>query len=235
MPVEFIKVCKTTLTHSIVTVLNFIIETRDFPIKCASGLRSAIFKTGKQSQVDNFRGNTILPIIEKILKIVVCRRFAFVNEAFNETDRYNGGFLCGSRTSDNISVMDGLIGRQLTLGKSFLVCFVGFSTAFDGINRNMLFYKLSKNGWTGRVIDIRNLKTSNVLLESDQRTGFDATKHYLALHIKTMLFATRLCFQKLTISIIHRLIAILFTNVHLGWLLLAYVHDIFYGPANSNV
>ena len=153
IPSEFIKACKTTLTHSIVTVLNYIIETRDFPIKWASGLRSAIFKNGKRSQVDNFRGITILPIIEKIFEIVVYRRLAFVNEAFNETDRYNGGFLCGSRTSDNIFVLNGLIERQLTLGKSLLVCFVDFSKAFDVINRNILFYKLLKNGWTGRVID----------------------------------------------------------------------------------
>ena len=108
--------------------------------------------------VDNFRGITILPIIEKIFEIVVYRRLAFINEAFNKTDRYNGGFLCGSRTSDNILVVNGLIERQLTLGKSLLVCFVDFSKAFDIINRNILFYKLSKNGWTGRVIDtLRNL------------------------------------------------------------------------------
>ena len=154
IPAEFIMACKTTLTHSIVIVLNYIIETRDFPIKWASGLRSAIFKNGKRSQVDNFRSITILPIIEKIFEIVVYRRFAFVNEAFNETDRYNGGFLCGSRTADNIFVLNGLIERQLTLGKSLLVCFVDFSKAFDVINRNILFYKLLKNGWTGRVIDI---------------------------------------------------------------------------------
>ena len=91
--------------------------------------------------------------MEKIFEIVVYRRLAFVNEAYNETDRYNGGFLRGSRTSDNIFVLNGLIERQLTLGKSMLVCFVDFSKAFDIIDRNILFYKLSKNGWTGRVID----------------------------------------------------------------------------------
>ena len=47
--------------------------------------------------------------MEKIFEIVVYRRLAFVNEAYNETDRYNGGFLCGSRTSDNIFVFNGLI------------------------------------------------------------------------------------------------------------------------------
>ena len=89
---------------------------------------------------------------------MVYGRLAFVNEAFNKTDRYNDGFLCGSRTSDNIFVLNCLVESQLTLGKSLMVCFVDFSKAFDIINRNILLYKLSKNGWTGRVIDtLRNL------------------------------------------------------------------------------
>ena len=92
--------------------------------------------------------------MEKIFEIVVYRQLAFVNEAYNETDRYNGEFLCGSRTPD-IFVLNGLMERQLTLGKSLLVCFVDFSKAFDIINRNILFYKLAKNGWTGRVSQFR--------------------------------------------------------------------------------
>ena len=91
--------------------------------------------------------------MEKIFETVVYRRLTFVNKAYNETDRYNGGFLCRSHTSDNIFVLNGLIKRQLTLGKSLLVCFVDFSKAFDIINRNILFYKLLENGWTGLVID----------------------------------------------------------------------------------
>ena len=59
IPAEFIKAFKTTLTHSIVIVLNYIIETREFPSKWASGLRSAVFKIGKRDLVDNFRGITI--------------------------------------------------------------------------------------------------------------------------------------------------------------------------------
>ena len=46
-------------------VLNYIIESRDFPDTWADGLRSAVFKSGKQNIVDNFRGITILPSMEK--------------------------------------------------------------------------------------------------------------------------------------------------------------------------
>ena len=155
---EFIKMCKGPLIPYITEILNYIIEFREFPKVWACGIRSAIFKSGKRNEVDNYRGITILPIMEKIFEIAVYKRLYFVNEAFDDVDRYNGGFLCDSRTSDNLFIINGLIERQLALGKSFFVCFVDFSKAFDLVNRHILFYKIIRNGWKGRVIDtIRDL------------------------------------------------------------------------------
>ena len=66
----------------------------------------------------------------------------FINEAFDRTDKYNGGFLKGSRTSDNIYIyiyiyiyiLQSLIERQVNFGQSPTVCVVDFSKAFDLIN-----------------------------------------------------------------------------------------------------
>ena len=42
--------------------------------------------------------------------------------------------------------------------KPLYICFVDFSKAFDVVNRQILFYKLIKSGWTRRVIEtLRNL------------------------------------------------------------------------------
>ena len=76
-----------------------------------------------------------------------------VNEAFDKTDHNNGGFLENSRTTDNIFVLNGLIQRQLALNKPLYVCFVDFSSAFDKINRHILFFKLLQSGWHGKIID----------------------------------------------------------------------------------
>ena len=75
-----------------------------------------------------------------------------------KVDRFNGGFIGGSRTSDNIFILRGLVQRQMIIGESRFVCFVDFSKTFDMLNRQILFYKMMKGGWTGRVIDtLRNL------------------------------------------------------------------------------
>ena len=153
IPAEFIKACKYPLAETITTVLNYIINHNEFPNIWTGGLRSAVFKSGKRNVATNFRGVTILSIMEKIFEAVVHRRLAFVNKAFQEYDKYNNGFISGGRISDNLFILNGLIERQLSIGRKLYVCFVDFSKAFDLINRTILFYKLMNSGWKGRAID----------------------------------------------------------------------------------
>ena len=155
---EFIKSCKSILSPDITHILNYIIGTRKFPAAWTEGLRSAVFEAGFRMDTYNYRGITVLPIMEKIFEIIVYHRLSFTNEAYNKIDRFNGGFLPGSRTSDNMFNLQGLIQRQLCIGNNLIVCFVDFSKAFDLINRHILFYKIMTGGWHGPVIDtLRNL------------------------------------------------------------------------------
>ena len=55
-------------------------------------------------------------------------------------------------------ILNGVIQKQLILRKPLHICVVDCSKAFDLVNRNILFYKLMRSGWSGRVIDtLRNL------------------------------------------------------------------------------
>ena len=65
IPAEFIKCCNDELCAPITMVLNFITEQKDFPECWGEGLRSAIYKKGQTNIPANYRGITILPIIEK--------------------------------------------------------------------------------------------------------------------------------------------------------------------------
>ena len=96
------------------------------------GTRSVVFESGKCNVAENFRGITILPVTEKI-EAAVYKHIVFVNETFEFCDRYNSGFLEGSRTSDNLFTLNG----QLIMNKRLNVCYIDFSKAFDMINRNI--------------------------------------------------------------------------------------------------
>ena len=154
---EFVKYCKTLISEDLTAVFDYIIESRDFPEVSAEGLRSGIYKAGPRKLVGNYRGITVLSIFAKLFAILVYNRLTYLNEAFDKVDEFNGGFLRGSRTADNMFILNGLIQRQLAIGKPLYVCFADFSKAFDLVNRYILFYKLIKSGWSGRVIDtVRN-------------------------------------------------------------------------------
>jgi len=153
IPSEFLKLCKDELIGVLTDSLNYIIEQRDFPDVWAEGLRTPVFKCGKLDVSENYRGITVLSVFAKIFETAVNNRLIFVGDAFEETDEFNGGFLKGSRTTDNIFILQGLINKQMFLGKPLFLCMVDFSKAFDLINRHILFYKLTKHGYHGRIID----------------------------------------------------------------------------------
>ena len=153
LPPEFIKYLKNDIKCDLTELFNYIIENRKFPKKWADGIKSAIYKNGDRLNPSNYRGITVPRIFEKIFEQVIMNRLQFVNEAFNRVDQTNGGFLKGRRTSDNIFILNGLIQKQLSLGKKLYICFVDFSKAFDLISRYILFYKIMKGGWHGRVVD----------------------------------------------------------------------------------
>ena len=112
VPAEFIKACKESLVETVAMVINYITKNCNFPELWAVGIRSAVFKSGKHNIVDNFRGIIILPSMEKIFEAIVYKCLMFVNEAFDEIDKYNNGFLGGNRTSENVFILNGRLERQ---------------------------------------------------------------------------------------------------------------------------
>ena len=161
---EFIKNAKSVFSSNLTQMFNYFIEHRLFPASWAEGLRNPIFKAGDSFNCSNYRGITVLSMFEKIFEIVILNRLEFISESFQKKDRYNTGFSKGSRTCDNNFVIMGLVQRQLSLGRPLIVVHVDFSQAFDLVNRNILFYKLKKSGYKGRVVD--------TLLDLYRKTSF---------------------------------------------------------------
>ena len=110
-----------------------------------------MFLNPKRLIINNF-------VFATIFEIAVHDRLMFVNEAFGILDTFNGGFLKGNMTADNIFILQTLMQRQLIKGEKLYVCFIDFSKAFDLVNRHIIFYKLFKSGIYGCVVDtVRSL------------------------------------------------------------------------------
>ena len=148
IPVEFIKESIEIIKYDLTELFNYVLSQQKYPDRWGHGLRIAIPK-GPQ----DIRPITIEPIFAKIFETVLDNRISFLNEAFQKTDRYNGGFLKGSMTQDNLLILTAIIEKQLCLGKPLYLAFVDFKKAFNYVNHNMLFYKLLRCGMSGRFVN----------------------------------------------------------------------------------
>ena len=84
IPAGFIKCCKCTLSPDISLILNYIIGLPNFPTLWTVGLKSVLFESGSRLDTRNYRGITILPIIEKIFETIVYHILSFANDAFHK-------------------------------------------------------------------------------------------------------------------------------------------------------
>ena len=126
LPAEFIKGCKAKPLPLVTDVLYYIINNGDVPDIWPEGLRSPVFKTGEITNKNDYQGITVLSVFTKIFEISVNNRLNFIATAYDCGDRFNGGFTKGSMTSDNIFILQGLIERQMILGKPLYLCMVVF-------------------------------------------------------------------------------------------------------------
>ena len=149
IPIEFIKATIDEIKPHLQTIFNYILAKGEYPDKWAQGLRITL-PMGK----DDFRPITIEPAFSKIFETILDNRLSFMNEAFENGDKHNGGFVKKSMTQDNMLILTGCIQSQLNKGKNMFVAFVDFKKAFNYVNHKMLFYKLIKQGIRGRFLNI---------------------------------------------------------------------------------
>ena len=135
IPVEFIKATINTIKHDMELIFNYILLKESYPLSWATGLRVAIPKGNS-----DIHPITIEPIFAKILETILDNRLGFINEAFKKVDIYNGGFLKGSMTQDNLLIVYTCIQKQLSLGKNLYVAFIDFKKALNYVNHNFLSF-----------------------------------------------------------------------------------------------
>ena len=109
----------------------------------SGGINSTVFKSMKRNILDNFRGNTILPIIKTVFEAISATCICYQGLCFTRQIRYNNVL---KRKSDNILVPTGLVKRQVIIDNCLYVCIIYFSKAFVMGTRTILFYKLIFNG-----------------------------------------------------------------------------------------
>ena len=137
------------LTH----IMNLSICSGIFPSPMKIARVIPLFKSGDSTLFSNYRPVSVLPLFSKILERLMYKRLlAFVNK---HNLLYCNQFGFRSNHSPNLALillMDKISGA-LERGDYVLGLFLDFSKAFDTVNHDILFKKLSAYGIVGTSLD----------------------------------------------------------------------------------
>ena len=131
---EMIKSGANILLPCLNKLFNLIFSSGHYPSAWAKMYISPIFKTGDNSNPDNYRGITITSNIRKLFNMVLNSRLdTFLGEN-RIIDNVQIGFTKNARTSDHMFVMKSLTDKCINVtGGKLYFCFVDFRKAFDSV------------------------------------------------------------------------------------------------------
>ena len=152
---ELLKSFDDNMLDIVLLVLNLIFQKGIFPEEWAIGVIIVLFKDGDKSDLNNYRGITLLSVLGKILVGVLNNRLSKVCLDYNLLDENQCGFRRGYRTSDHIFTLSTLINHYSKVkNKKLYLCFVDFRKAFDKVSHSVLWTKLLKYGIEGKFMNI---------------------------------------------------------------------------------
>jgi hypothetical protein len=103
-----------------------------------------LHKKGDETDLNNYRGISLINTISKIyLKIVNDRLTQFVEES-DIISRYQAGFRGGEECMNQITSLLEVVRRREFKGDKTLMCFIDFEKAYDNVSHDLLFKKLEK-------------------------------------------------------------------------------------------
>ena len=151
---EFLIYGKDILSPFLHKIFNSLFDKGYFPTSWSEGFVVPIHKKGNINKVENYRGITLLSVIEKLFTRILNNRLTHWAEDYYIYIEAQAGFRSGMGTTDNIFVLHGLITHMLNEGKYLYCGFVDFSKAFDYVNRDTIWYKLIHSGISGKMLNL---------------------------------------------------------------------------------
>ena len=100
-----------------------------------------------------YRGISLLSTVYKMYSSILNNRLVNFCEMHNIFADEQNGFRVGRSCDDHCFVLSTIIRQRISNSLSTFVAFVDFKKAFDCVNRNLLFYKLSLIGIKGKILN----------------------------------------------------------------------------------
>ena len=163
------------MSQCILHLLNRVWDTGIIPTIWRESTMVSIPKKGDLTQMDNFRGISLMTTIVKILTLIVSYRINDKGEEANRFCKAQAGFRRAEECVTQYGCVLEYLKRRRPLGMRSYALFVDFKKAYDRVPHQALMAKLRRFGITGKCLRfIENLyavSTMRVRIGHGQNTA----------------------------------------------------------------
>ena len=176
IPSYIFKGCIDIFAKPLVHIFNLSISKGVFPERLKEGVVIPLHKKGNTSEVENYRGITILNPIAKAFEYLLCDSiFNFVQ---NRIVQQQHGFVPDRATVSNLCVFSNYASNAIDSRKQMDVIFTDAEKAFDKVSHNLLLNKLINLGFSRNSITFFQSYLSN--RPNSVRIGKELSEKYVA-------------------------------------------------------
>ncbi|XP_073842692.1 uncharacterized protein [Musca autumnalis] len=161
IPYEFYRHAPRNFLLNLLRVFNSIFLKEDIPSSFTESILIPLHKKGDVNVPSNYRGLSLIDSICKIFNMVLLNRISDWLTTNNILNEFQAGFRKDYSTVDNIFNLVSIVSLNQVNNKVTYAFFVDFSSAFDLIPRNSLFYKLTALGLSTKMVSIIKLLYKN--------------------------------------------------------------------------
>jgi len=152
---EYLKCSSTIMINIYVKLFNAVMDSGITPDSWACGIILPLFKKkGVKSDVDNYRGITLLSCLGKLFTSIINNRLTKFAESAYIIGPEQAGFRKGYSTIDHIFTFKCLLDLYLSKKKRLYCAFIDYKKAFDNVDRLELWKKLVQNGVSGKCFNV---------------------------------------------------------------------------------
>ena len=118
---ELLKELDENFIDLIAQILNTIFESGNFPEEWALGIIVILFKEGTKSDLNNYRGITLLSMLGKLLVGILNNRLWKVVDKYEILKESQAGFRKGYRTTDHLFTLTAIIDHYVIKNKKTFI------------------------------------------------------------------------------------------------------------------
>ena len=149
IPNEFLIHAPDEILVLITCLLNKIKEGGRVPKGWNRGIITLIHKKGLRELLKNYRPVTVIISLSGLYSRVLNERLVTVVESQGLLGEDQNGFRKGRRMGDNNFILDTILWKARALGQDVHLAYVDISKAYDSVNREILWARMSRMGFGG--------------------------------------------------------------------------------------